>query len=291
MVSVDQLMILALHGTVLGMIYVILSLGLTIVFGIGGVVNFAHGSFFMLGGYSGWLTLEHTGSFVLAAVASVVVVGLLGGIFEIVLLRPISDRDVLYQVLVTFGAVLVIDSTVQNVFGGLPKTIRRPDFLSGPLRMGDIIYPRYRLFLIVVGAVLTVLVWLFLKYTDYGVRLRGATFDSEMTQALGTNTKLLFTATFMVGAGLAGLAGLLASPILTISPHIGKDIIVLVFMIVIIGGFGSFKGAILGSFVIGYAQVFNTVVLSEVDGVLIYVVFVVVMLTFERGFFGREMEA
>lgn len=156
--------------------------------------------------------------------------------------------------------------------------------------LGDLIYPKYRLALVGISAVFTIGLWALLEYTDYGVRVRAATYSSEMVDALGTNTKRLLTGTFMLGAGLAGIAGGFAAPVFTVYPAMGLNIIILVFIVVVVGGLGSFKGAIIGSLIVGESIMLGRLFISEFSALVPYLAMIVILMARPRGLLGREME-
>lgn len=300
MVTVNLLLTQALHGLVFGMILLLLSLGLSLIFGIAGVVNFAHGALYLIGAYATWVvtdvlskqigTVPVVGNVIVAILAAFVIVAIIGGIAEVTVLRPLYDRDPLFQLLATFGMVFIIDGAVVNIFGTVTKRIPTPEFAQGPVYFGSLIYPKYRLVLVGISALFTIGLWLLLERTDYGVRVRAATYSSEMVDALGTNTSRLLTGTFMLGAGLAGIAGGFASPVFTIYPAMGAQMIILVFIVVVVGGLGSFRGAIIGSLIVGESIMLGRIFISEYSALVPYLVMIAILMTKPRGLLGREME-
>lgn len=289
-VTVNTLLTQALHGLVFGMLLLLLSLGLSLIFGIAGVVNFAHGALYMAGAYVTFVVASEFSNVLVGIAAAFVVVALLGGLLEVSVLRPLYDRDPLFQLLATFGIVFIIDGAIINIFGVETNRVATPEFAQGPIMLGDLIYPKYRLALVGISAVFTIGLWALLEYTDYGVRVRAATYSSEMVDALGTNTKTLLTGTFMLGAGLAGIAGGFAAPVFTIYPAMGLNIIILVFIVVVVGGLGSFRGAVIGSLIVGESIMLGRIFMSEYSALVPYLAMIVILMARPRGLLGREME-
>jgi branched-subunit amino acid ABC-type transport system permease component len=290
-ISVSVFLVQFLHGIVFGMILLLLSLGLSLIFGIGGIVNFAHGVMYMLGAYVSFVVVSVSESPLLGIGAAFVAVAVLGGVVEVLTLRPLYDRDPLDQLLATFGLVFIIEGLVINYFGTFTKTVSQPALMSGTVSFGEFFYPRYRLALLVVSAVLAAILWAFLTYTDYGVRIRAATYSSETVDALGTDTKTLFTVVFVIGAGLAGIAGAFAAPIFTVYPAMGTEMLILTFIIVIIGGLGSFRGAVVASIGIGILITMGRVFLSGFEEMTPFIAMIVILLVRPEGLFGDEVEA
>lgn len=289
-VTVNTLLTQALHGLVFGMLLLLLSLGLSLIFGIAGVVNFAHGALYMVGAYVTFVVASEFTNVLVGLAAAFVVVALIGGVAEVLVLRPLYDRDPLFQLLATFGIVFIVDGAIVNIFGTETFRVATPEFAQGPVMLGDLIYPKYRLALVVISAVFTIGLGALLEYTDYGVRVRAATFSSEMVDALGTNTKTLLTGTFMLGAGLAGIAGGFAAPVFTVYPAMGANIIILVFIVVVVGGLGSFRGAIIGSLIVGESIMLGRIFMSEFSALVPYLAMIVILMARPRGLLGREME-
>lgn len=290
MVSIDTLIAFIFNGAMYSFILLLVSLGLSIVFGLAGVVNFAHGSFYMLGAYMGLVVLQQTGSFLAAVAGAFLIVALIGGMFEIVAFRQIYDQEPLYQVLLTFGLVLIIDSSLSMVFGHLTYSVETPVYLQGTVDLGIITYPLYRLFVLMVSALLTLGIWLVLHYSHFGSRLRATTYNDEIVQSMGINTTKLLTVTFVLASGMAGLAGILAAPVFNISLDMGTNIIILAFIIVITGGIGSFKGTVIASFIVGQAEMLGRLFVPDYSLLAVYAIFLIVLLKRERGLFGTRLE-
>jgi len=289
MPSLELVFIQILNGLVFGMLLLLLSLGLALILGIAGILNFAHGAIYAAGAYVTFALVSQTSSFLLGVAGAAVFVILLGGIIEIVSLRPIADRDVLYQLLTTLGVALILEGVIINVFGATAKRISLtaiPKPITGPITIGSITYSRYRLFIVAASAVLTLLVLLALRHTEHGVRIRATLFDREMVQALGTDTSKLMTGVFMFGAGLAAIAGGLAAPLLSVYPNMGVNILVTIFIVVLVGGLGSLKGTIVASLLIGQVQTLGSAFFPEFSGMYIYVILFIVLLSRPHGLFG-----
>ncbi|AQL44359.1 hypothetical protein BV210_17260 [Halorientalis sp. IM1011] len=286
---IDTLLTYTLHGTAYGLTLLLLALGLSLIFGVGNVVNFAHGALYMAGAYVAFSAYNLTGSFVVAFVAAVALIGLLGIAFEIVLLRPLYG-DSTDQLLMTFGAIFIIEGLIHNVYGSIPKRASPPAIVDGTVDLAGMSYPTYRIFVMVAAVCLTAAVWILLEHTDYGVRLRASAFSGETVSALGTNTDHLRTATFAFGSILAGIAGALVLPLYSASPDMGGSVIITVFIIVVVGGLGSFRGAVVGSMLIGYVETFGQLVVPGYQLLLSYLALILVLLLAPRGLFGQHIE-
>lgn len=286
---IDTLLTYTLHGTAYGLTLLLLALGLSLIFGVGNVVNFAHGALYMAGAYVAFSAYNLTGSFVLAFVAAVALIGFLGIAFEIVLLRPLYG-DSTDQLLMTFGAIFIIEGLIHNVYGSIPRRASPPAFIDGTVSIAGMSYPTYRIFVMVTAVCLTAAVWILLEYTDYGVRLRASAFSGETVSALGTNTNHLRTATFAFGSVLAGIAGALVLPLYSASPNMGGSVIITIFIIVVVGGLGSFRGAVVGSMLIGYIETFGQLVVPGYQLLLSYLALILVLLLSPRGLFGQHIE-
>lgn len=289
-VTADTLITQALHGLVFGMILLLLSLGLSLIFSIAGVINFAHGALYMVGAYVTFVVASEFSSALIGIIAAFVAIALLGGVLEMTVLRPLYDRNALFQLLATFGIVFILDGAIINIFGTLTKRVPTPEFAQGPVMLGDLIYPKYRLALVGISALFTVAVWALLEYTDYGVRVRAATYSSEMVNALGTNTKTLLTGIFMLGAGLAGVAGGFAAPVFTVYPSMGAEVVILLFIVVVVGGLGSFRGAIIGSLIVGESIMLGRIFMGGLSDLVPYLAMIVILMARPRGLLGQEME-
>jgi branched-chain amino acid transport system permease protein len=276
-----------LHGLVFGAALGLLALGLTVIFGLLGVMNFAHGELFMLGAYAGVGVIGVTGSFWAALIAAPVLVGAVAAVTEVATLRPIYHREPLYGLILTFGLALVFREGVRQLFGGDMRRILPPFPGSTPLL--GMTYPNYRLFLLVASAVVLFGIWLFFTRTRAGIIVRAAVQDAEMLDGLGVNVRRVFTLTFAASGALAALAGLLLAPVFTVYPQMGVEMILLAFIVVILGGMGSLGGSVAAAFIIGVAQsLFSLWMNPQRVAIAIFGIMIVVLIVRPRGLFGRE---
>ena len=276
-----------LHGLVFGAALGLLALGLTVIFGLLGVMNFAHGELFMMGAYAGVAVIGLTGSFWIALLAAPVIVGIVGAITEAATLRPLYRREPLYGLILTFGLALVLREGIRQIFGGDMRRILPPFTGSTPLL--GMTYPDYRLFLLGTSSVILLAIWLFFTKTRAGIIVRAAVQDAEMLDGLGVDVRRVFTLTFAGSAALAALAGLLLAPIFTVYPSMGVETILLAFIVVILGGMGSMGGSVLAAFAIGLAQsLFSLWMNPQRVAIAIFGIMLVVLIVRPRGFFGRE---
>jgi branched-chain amino acid transport system permease protein len=239
------------NGVVLGALLALISSGLTIIYGTLGVLNLAHGAMFMLGGYAGWLTYTYTGSFILAVFAGSLFVMLVGVVTERVVIRHFYSRPPEDQLLVTFGIGIVFVETVRFFFGSLSQSVPPPAPLIGITPLGFMFYPTYRLALLGIVAVALIALYFALYRTRIGMIVRAGIEDSEMVDSLGIDVYKIFMLVFGIGAMAAGFAGIVNAPVVSIAPDVGESILVQTFVVVVIGGVGSFPGAILGGFIAG----------------------------------------
>jgi branched-subunit amino acid ABC-type transport system permease component len=276
-----------LHGIVFGAALGLLALGLTVIFGLLGVMNFAHGELYMLGAYAGIVVVGLTGSFWLALIAAPLTVGVVAALTEVATLRPLYRREPLYGLILTFGLALVFREGVRQLWGGDMRRILPPVTGSTPLL--GMTYPNYRLFLLAISSALLLAIWLFFTRTRAGILVRAAVQDAEMLDGLGVNVPRLFTLTFAGSAALAALAGLLLAPVFTVYPQMGVEMILLAFIVVILGGMGSMGGSVVAAFVIGVTQSLLTLWMNpQRVAIAIFALMILVLIVRPRGFFGRE---
>jgi branched-chain amino acid transport system permease protein len=249
--SATLLLTQLLNGCQLGVLLFLLSAGLTLVLGIMNFVNLAHGSLFMMGAYFAAAAYNATGSFLLAALAAVGGSLLLGLLMERVVLARLYQRDHLYQVLVTFGLILLSNEVVRAAWGPSPVFIGVPDALSGTVDLLGVTYPAYRFAIIVVGLLVGAALYGLIHQTRLGTLIRAGAADADMVAALGVNIRLVNAGVFGLGAALAGLAGLMAGPILSVQPGMGEPILILTLVVLITGGIGSIRGAFYGALIVG----------------------------------------
>ncbi|MEM1076351.1 MAG: branched-chain amino acid ABC transporter permease [Pseudomonadota bacterium] len=241
-----------LNGLQFGVMLFLMAAGLTLIFGVMGLINLAHGSLYMIGAFAAAAVAATSGSFVLALAAAMTVAAMVGVLVELVVIRRLYDRDHLEQVLATFALILVFSEGTRWIFGSFPLFLDVPSYLSGPVSLpGGIEYPLYRLALIGVGLVVAVGLGLFISRTRVGVQIRAGENDREMIAALGVDIAKLYTFVFALGAALAGLAGALVGAIQSVQIGMGEPILILAFVVIVIGGIGSIKGAFIGSLLVG----------------------------------------
>lgn len=287
MVTIEVFGLQLLNALSLGVLYILLAAGLSLIFGVSEIVNFAHGSLYMLGAFVGLSVVNLTGSFWAALLLAPLIVGLVGVIIEVVLLRPIYDRDHLYQIVLTFGVSLMILSLVKWWYGNQPQYFSTPPGLTGVLTVGPLTYSKYKLFVVGAGLLITLFVWLLLEKTDMGLILRAGSQRQTTVQILGIEITRYFTLVFGIGSALAGLAGVLAGPYLNVSPQMGNEIIIVVFIVVILGGLGSFRGSVVAALLIGLIEVFEAEFVPFASGFLIYVAMIAVLVLRPEGLFGE----
>jgi branched-chain amino acid transport system permease protein len=239
------------NGLVLGALLALVASGLTIIYGTLGVLNLAHGAMFMLGGYAGWLTYSYTGSFIAAVVAGSIFMMIVGVLVERVIIRHFYNRPDQDQLLVTFGLGIVFVETVRFFFGSLSKTVPPPSFLAGITPLGFMFYPTYRLALLGIVSVALLALYIVLYRTRIGMIVRAGIEDAMMVDSLGIDVYKVFMLVFGIGAMAAGFAGIVNAPVVSIAPDVGEAILVQTFVVVVIGGVGSFPGAILGGLIAG----------------------------------------
>jgi branched-chain amino acid transport system permease protein len=276
-----------LNGLVLGLIYVAIAVGLTIVFGTLRLVNFAHGAFYAIGAYVGLVVAQNWGlgpAFIAAPIA----VALFAILLDRVLLRPFYGKDATSQILVTFGIALIVEEALRLIFGATTQQYPPIAGLATSLSLGSITYPAYRLIFAAGVIVMLMLVWLFLERTDYGLIVRAGVRDRTMVQLLGGNVRQASTIVFALGAAIAGLVGAAASPIYSIAPGTGFAFLVPSFVVVVVGGLGSFWGAVLGGLLIGELQSLTTLAFAPASNVIIYLCMALVLLLRPQGLLGES---
>jgi branched-subunit amino acid ABC-type transport system permease component len=280
----------ALNGLAYGVLLFLLSVGLTLIFGMLDVINLAHGSFYMLGAYAGLTLIAATGSFWLAFALAPLVVGLIGVLVERALLRPLYRRPPLDQVLLTFGLIYLFEDLVKWFWGGRIRSIAPPALFAGSVRLGHVTVPSYRLFVIGFGLVMAVLLWALIERTRLGALIRAGVFDAEMAAGLGIDVGRVFTGVFALGAALGGLSGVVAGPIQSAYPSMGVSILIPALIVVVVGGLGSLKGSLVGSLLIGQAETFGKAWLPGVSMLMIYLVMALTVLLRPRGLFGQPLK-
>ncbi|WP_336490227.1 branched-chain amino acid ABC transporter permease [Methylobacterium nigriterrae] len=276
-----------LNGIGLGMLYFLLAVGLSIIFGLLQFVNFAHGAFYLLGAYLAYEMVERGASFWVALPLAALAVASLAALTEAVLLRRIYKLPHTFHILVTVGLALVVQELVIIVWGPLGANLAPPDALSGVVILGDFVYPEYRLFVILFTAFLAAALWWLLEGTRLGAIVRAGSESPDDMALLGYDTMRINTAVFALGAGLAGLAGALAAPIRGVEPFMGVEALGIAFVVVVIGGMGSYAGALAAGLVVGIAQSLMATLWPEGARLVIYLGMAGIIVVMPRGLFGR----
>lgn len=282
----EVLLLHTLNGLSFGALLFLVASGFTLVFGLMRIVNLAHGSFYLLGGYVGVVVMAQTDSFVLALAAGALAAALAGLVSERLLLRGVRGKE-LPEVLLTVGIAFVVADLSLAVFGGNPKSLDPPDVLSGSVRFGDITYPLYRLTVIAVAILVGVGLYLVQYRSRLGAILRAGVDDRETAAAMGINVDLVFAVMFVIGAALAGLAGVVASGLLTIRPGADTDILLFALVVVIVGGLGSVSGAAIGSIFIGVIDSLARVWFPELSYFAVFAPMALVLMLRPQGLLGR----
>ncbi|MRR16712.1 MAG: branched-chain amino acid ABC transporter permease [Deltaproteobacteria bacterium] len=275
-------------GIALGCIFVLLSSGMSIIFGLLDVVNFAHGTFAMLGAYAVFVAVSLSGSFLVGLVSAVVIVALIGMVLEFFLLKPLYGKDPLMPLLLTFGLSVAIPDLIKIIFGLIGKPVNYPEFLTGALVLGPLALPGYRLFIIIFTLVAVISLTLFLKKSDLGMIIRASTRDSLMVQTLGINVSRIWTIGFGLGVGLAALGGAIAAPMMSATPDMGVDMTMTAFVVTVVGGLGSLGGAIVGGLFIGLVVALTAYVAGEYSSVSMFFCMALILLVRPRGLFGEQ---
>lgn len=274
------------NGISYGALLFLFASGLSVIFGVMKIVNLAHGSYYMLGGYMAVTLIPLLGSYVTGFLAAAAAVGLLGIFTVRIFLRKVSGND-LGQVLITMGFALVIQDTALLVWGGDPFSIQPPAFISGSLKLGGFVFPTYRVFIIVVAVLLGMALWLFQNKTRGGAIVRAAVDNEEMARAMGINVPLVFMGVYAVGGVLAAIAGVIGGGFLGIYPGLDFEILPYAFVIVILGGRGSLEGAVLGSLIVGLIDNFGKVLFPELSYFTLFAPMVLILAVKPMGLFGK----
>lgn len=274
-------------GIALGALYVLLAIGLSLIFGMLTVVNFAHGAFYMLGAYVGLWLLMHGVNFWTALVLVPITIGALGLLVERTLIRPLYGRGLDYPLLLTFGLSYMIVELVRVAFGNTGYPVDTPDILQGAVDIGVGYFPLYRLFVIAATVVVLVGLWLFLERTSFGLIVRAGARDPEIVRILGVNIARVWLIVFGIGTGLAGLAGLLAAPLQGVIPEMGGPILAESFVVTVVGGMGSLLGAVVAGLLVGVVVSMTSLFAPEMSRVAIFALMAIVLLLRPQGFFGR----
>ena len=276
-----------LNSLSLAMLLFLLSAGLSIIFGLMRIINLAHGSFYLLGGYVALSVIAATENFWLGLIAAPIVVGLFSAVIHRGVLRRIENNE-LAQVLVTFGLLLMISDLSIWIWGGLPRTLPRPEIFDGAFRVGAMVFPVYRVALTGAGLLSVILIWLVLERTRIGAIVRAGVDDQEMVRGIGIDIGRVFTLVFASGAAMAAVAGVLGGGLLGVYPGADFDVVLLAFAVVVIGGLGSLKGAFVGSLFIGFIDTFGKALVPQYALFTIFVPMAIMLAIRPTGLFGRE---
>jgi len=276
-------------GLIVGALLFLVAAGLTLIFGVLGIVNFAHGSFYMLGAYVALTAYRFSGSFVVAILAAGLGVGLFGLIFERFFMRRVYNADVLMQLLVCYALVLMMDDVVKIVWGAEFQSMGMPDaFQAPPLFILGGIVPLFYVYLIGAAALIALVLWAILNHTLMGKIVRAAAQNPTMTSALGLNTSLIYAGVFAFGGALAGMAGGLAAPVRSMSPGMGFSILIESFIVTVIGGMGSVSGALVGALLIGLIRAFGTIGFPLFVEGLMFIAVALILILRPNGLLGKE---
>ncbi len=276
-------------GLVNGAFYALLSLGLAVIFGLLGIVNFAHGALYMLGAFTAWILLDQFGlNYWYALILAPLAVGLLGVVVERLFLRHLYKLDPIYGLLLTFGLALILEGVFRELYGSSGQNYNVPELLTGATNLGFMILPNYRAWVVVVSLVVCLGTWFLIERTRLGAYLRAGTENAPLLQTFGVNVPLMVMCTYGAGAALAGLAGVLAAPIIQVSPLMGSNLVIVVFAVVVIGGMGSILGSVITGLSLGLVEGLTRVFYPEASNIVVFVVMVIVLMVRPNGLFGKE---
>jgi len=276
-------------GLVNGSFYAMLSLGLAVIFGLLGIVNFAHGALYMIGAYVAWFALEQFGiNYWFALVIAPVVVGVLGVVIERTLLRHLYKLDPIYGLLLTFGLALIAEGVFREQFGVSGQSYPVPEALRGATNLGFMVLPNYRAWVVLASLLICLGTWVLIEKTRLGATLRAGTENPALVQAFGINVPLMVMLTYASGAALAAIAGVLAAPVIQVTPLMGSNLIIVVFAVVVIGGMGSILGSILTGLALGLIEGLTKVFYPEASSIVVFVIMAIVLMIRPAGLFGKE---
>src|SRR5215469_11220577 len=276
------------NGLVLGFLYVLIAIGLSIIFGMLGVVNFAHGVLFALGAYFALTLRDNVGPW--AILLAPFFVGLVGMLIESTLLRPLYGKEPLLGLFMTFGIALFIEELIRTIWGAAGRPFNPPELLSGFIIWGPVLVTKYRLFVLVLTILILASLWLFLHGTRYGRIIRAGSRDPEMVSMLGINLKRVFTAVFGLGTAIAGIAGVLAAPLWSVVPSMSEAAIMPAFVVVTIGGLGSFGGAVISGLLVGVSVALSIQFWPAASTAVMYALMILILLIRPRGLLGESWE-
>jgi branched-chain amino acid transport system permease protein len=278
-----------LLGLVNGAFYAILSLGLAVIFGLLGIVNFAHGALYMLGAFAAWIMLDKFGiNYWYALFLAPLIIGALGAVIERLFLKHLYKIDPIYGLLLTFGLALIAEGIFRELYGVSGQNYEVPALLSGATNLGFMVLPNYRAWVVLVSLVVCLGTWYLIERTRLGAYLRAGTENAALVQAFGINVPVMVMLTYGAGAALAALAGVLAAPIIQVNPLMGSNLIIVVFAVVVIGGMGSILGSILTGLGLGVIEGLTRVFYPEASNIVVFVIMVIVLMIRPTGLFGKE---
>jgi branched-chain amino acid transport system permease protein len=286
----NEAFVFFLHGLAYAGLLFLVSSGLTLVFGMMNVLNFAHAAFYMLGAYLAYSIMLYSGSFVLAIVLSPLALLVIGSVVERFLLRKVHAGGHVYELLLTFGLAYVIQEAVKFIWGTTPKAMTVTGFLAGTVNLFGVTYPVYRLFIFSLAVLVGLVMAILLYRTRIGIIVRAAVDDSEMVGSLGVNVPFVFMGVFAAGAALSAFAGAVAGPLLSVFPGMADAILIDAFVVIVVGGMGSLGGAVLASFVIGELQSFGVLLFPRFSLVLIYLLMAIVLILKPEGLLGEKQQ-
>ncbi|MEZ5614496.1 MAG: branched-chain amino acid ABC transporter permease [Rhodocyclaceae bacterium] len=277
-----------LNGLQYGLLLFLVASGLTLIFGIMGIINLAHGSFYMLGAYLAWSLASLTGSLAAAILVGIPLTVLLGMGLEWLLIRRLYERDHLFQVLLSYGLILIFEEMRSIFWGDDVHGVPVPELLNASIRLTEnLSYPVYRLFISGVCLLLALGLYLLIQKTRLGMKIRAGASNRDMVQSLGIDIKFLYTLVFALGIALAAFAGMINAPLSSVFPNMGGQVLIICFVVVVIGGIGSVKGAMVASLMIGLAETFGQVFVPEVAGMIVYLLMAAVLVWRPAGLFGK----
>jgi branched-chain amino acid transport system permease protein len=278
-----------LLGLVNGSFYALLSLGLAVIFGLLGIVNFAHGALYMMGAYAAWILMDSFGvDYWFALVLAPLIIGIVGIVIERLFLKRLYKLDPVYGLLLTFGLALIAEGVFRDRYGVSGQSYNVPEALQGATDVGFMILPNYRAWVVVASLLVCFATWFLIEKTRLGSTLRAATENAALVQAFGVNVPLMVTLTYGAGAALAGLAGVLAAPVIQVTPLMGSNLIIVVFAVVVIGGMGSILGSIVSGLLLGLVEGLTRVFYPEASNVVVFVIMIIVLLVRPVGLFGKS---
>ncbi len=284
-----EILIFFLHGLGYAGLLFLVSAGLTLIFGMMNILNFAHAAMYMLGAYLSYSIMNHfTGQLWLSLLICPVALFIIGALVQRFLLRPVHKLGHVHELLMTFGLAYIVTELVQWYWGNYPLAVNVDGFLNSTVQVIGITYPVYRIFVFLCAIIVGTLMALILYKTRLGIIIRAAVNDSEMVNALGVNVPLVFTGVFAFGTALSGFAGVIAAPLLSVFPGMAHEILIDAFVVIVVGGFGSLGGAVVASLIIGLLQSFGVLLIPQLSMALVYLLMVIVLIIKPSGLFGEE---